>query len=845
MPTVIAESPRFLLTRSAIRTIHVKQATAGERDVAAVMRQFFKRCIADVASKLSSREKRGLVPSVKTFKSQAADLAHEIFDSKKWDKLLIATMRPQYRKLLVRGAVSELAMHDVALKRFDSPWLKFNKSNECHDEHGRFCSGGMVAGGSGDGDGSGGSYHSDSGNESRTDIRIDTFDKKEKQLIESGLKEFGINGDNARAMIGAPPHGERRISDLMKSNEGRSFWEKSGKSVDLQFDLSAGSTSRKVLDEYVSRKGYKRKSARPKEYLSAGEPNDFDEELLDLIWDEIGGKVISDHVSGKFFSKARGGRLRDDIDIPTDLPDWLLEAIEEELDEVFDQDYWLAINETTRDGIQRVLRDGIEDGASIRDLRDAILDKFGDEYTKARATNVARTESSSALNHGHLLSMKKIAEDSGLVAGKEWLSVLGTTTRPTHAAADGQQTEGVDAMFEVGGYLCPYPAHWSLPAEERCQCQCSFISTGLADYIPDDEDGEGDDEEDGDGKSYGGTNVMAKLLEAKSCFAAARFTAGADSIDEMLAVKGNDCHDESGHFCSGSGGGSGGSSRADVGSSADVKPATLKSHKKDSEYAEAFNEQLASKKPEDLKVRTMNSIGDRLNKSIDEETLRAFNLDNARPKYLVNEDLSPSHVAAATLTDQWSSTSGDSEPLAVAMQIATRKELGLSSDSHDVPPSSDSDTVREGRELYEQHSTVLRGYARAQYEATQEKFANDQVTHVTLYRGMAFESQREGAAVFGDSQWKGVAEVTHQPMSSYSMSYSTAYEFARQGDSNSPAAMIGIRVPVARILSTPFTGAGCASESECIVLGGKYDAHVHYSDKAYRIAGTPEKFFEK
>ena len=48
--------------------------------------------------------------------------------------------------------------------------------------------------------------------------------------------------------------GAAKVSDLMKSKEGRDWWKENGVSFRAKFDLSEGSQSRKVLDEYVKAK---------------------------------------------------------------------------------------------------------------------------------------------------------------------------------------------------------------------------------------------------------------------------------------------------------------------------------------------------------------------------------------------------------------------------------------------------------------------------------------------------------------------------------------------------------------------------------------------------------------
>jgi len=53
------------------------------------------------------------------------------------------------------------------------------------------------------------------------------------------------------------------------------------------------------------------------------------------------------------------------------------------------------------------------------------------------------------------------------------LSALGNTTRATHAELDGVP-ENKNGMWDLSGYEIPWPGHIDLPANERCNCQCSL-----------------------------------------------------------------------------------------------------------------------------------------------------------------------------------------------------------------------------------------------------------------------------------------------------------------------------------------------------------------------------------
>lgn len=182
------------------------------------------------------------------------------------------------------------------------------------------------------------------------------------------------------------------------------------------------------------------------------------------------------------FKRTSAEEIADRLNIPVpdgvslDFPDWLKRQISAELIDVFKQPYWDKISETTRTDVAWTVEDGLMEGWSIRRIAKSITDNHGVEYTRARATAVARTETGGAMNSGHVMGIQRLQDETGLEMGKEFLSVLGTTTRDTHATADGQIV-GVNEDFNIGGYMAPYPGHYSLPVQERANCQCGILST--------------------------------------------------------------------------------------------------------------------------------------------------------------------------------------------------------------------------------------------------------------------------------------------------------------------------------------------------------------------------------
>lgn len=169
-----------------------------------------------------------------------------------------------------------------------------------------------------------------------------------------------------------------------------------------------------------------------------------------------------------------------DYEVPPGLdfepPEWFVEAAKVELRQTFAQDYWQRINVTTRQDIARTLANALEYGASMTEVAADIMAAHGDEYTHARAMNVARTETGGAQNAGHRVALEHLEDEVGFLIGKQWLSVLGSTTRDTHAALDGETVEGAAGEFDVGGTMAPEPGHWRLPVEQRANCQCTIIS---------------------------------------------------------------------------------------------------------------------------------------------------------------------------------------------------------------------------------------------------------------------------------------------------------------------------------------------------------------------------------
>ncbi len=199
-------------------------------------------------------------------------------------------------------------------------------------------------------------------------------------------------------------------------------------------------------------------------------------------------KMLDQHVLGSK-TTAQDYLNRLDIEAPPGVslnaPPWLVESARAQIVESMSQPYWGDVNLVTRTALEVQLEAGITEGRSIDDIAKRINDRLGGEFPRVRGRLIARTEITDAMNAGHSRGMRELEEETGIPTGKEWVSVLGSTTRKSHERMDGVRTENSAAMFTLGGVQVPWPGHYKLPPQERCNCQCSVIGSFNMDAIED------------------------------------------------------------------------------------------------------------------------------------------------------------------------------------------------------------------------------------------------------------------------------------------------------------------------------------------------------------------------
>jgi hypothetical protein len=170
--------------------------------------------------------------------------------------------------------------------------------------------------------------------------------------------------------------------------------------------------------------------------------------------------------------------------------------------------------------------------------------------------------------------------------------------------------------------------------------------------------------------------------------------------------------------------------------------------------------------------------------------------------------------AVSLLVGAWASTSNDDSPLSLAIQESIKSLFDMQMASEWAKTRSAETEVR-AKELKKKYKDILEAFAQAQYDATQKYFRDRGITEVQVYRGVYGVQGSERP-----SDTKGQVMVKTRPISSWSTSQDIAEEFAEGKD----AVLYTAVFPIENIFATPFTGVGCLSEEEFVMLGGLFEA---------------------
>lgn len=126
---------------------------------------------------------------------------------------------------------------------------------------------------------------------------------------------------------------------------------------------------------------------------------------------------------------------------------------------------------TSHKELQRILNKGLEDGESMQQVIDNLMDSYGFSRKRARATAI--TEMLTA----HSYSKEEAIRQSPAVDRKEWKHTGShkNKPRPHHQAMDGtivNKNEPFVIYAPSGTYEAMFPRDTALPASERVNCHC-------------------------------------------------------------------------------------------------------------------------------------------------------------------------------------------------------------------------------------------------------------------------------------------------------------------------------------------------------------------------------------
>lgn len=178
--------------------------------------------------------------------------------------------------------------------------------------------------------------------------------------------------------------------------------------------------------------------------------------------------------------------------------------------------------------------------------------------------------------------------------------------------------------------------------------------------------------------------------------------------------------------------------------------------------------------------------------------------------------------ATSALVSQWAITSGDKDPLSIALQLAAKDHFQLKN----VAIWWDDAAQKIAQAKWGVYQPGLKAFLQAQYEETQAWFKTQKIREVPIYRGVRWSETAMPQAMKDQFQESVPTrlKVQSQPLASFTVDSTTASAFAQGemsglGGRNPYRLVVGGKMPVDRILSTAQTGFGAKGEGEIVVLG--------------------------
>jgi len=136
------------------------------------------------------------------------------------------------------------------------------------------------------------------------------------------------------------------------------------------------------------------------------------------------------------------------------------------------------IDETTRKNIQKIIKTSTMDGLGQAETARIIEDRFKPQFSRKRASVIARTEVHSASSFTNHI-MAKDLQGTGVNLIKQWVANVDDRVRDIHIEANGQKVP-MDTDFTVGGIRMGYTGDPKGGAKNVINCRCITV------YVEDD-----------------------------------------------------------------------------------------------------------------------------------------------------------------------------------------------------------------------------------------------------------------------------------------------------------------------------------------------------------------------
>ncbi|MGH2566870.1 MAG: hypothetical protein ACRDGA_00900, partial [Bacteroidota bacterium] len=257
----------------------------------------------------------------------------------------------------------------------------------------------------------------------------------------SELEQFDLSiADDQRGIgDGKPRRRKKSASQFEMLGKTALFWLKQHNISERRFALNLkrffNRQTASIIEGVVKHDG----NWKPASVFDASQWN---QELADLAMPQLANAGLM----GAWMMQVQTGKAFLDDYLIT-LSDELQGVVREAIENTLAEPYWNDINKRTSKVLEGVLTRSITNGWGLQDQVIEIRRVLGTKASAARAINIARTETTGALNAGSFAVQQDLAQ-RGLIGGRSWLATIDDVTRRAHLAANGQQV-GVGQLFEL------------------------------------------------------------------------------------------------------------------------------------------------------------------------------------------------------------------------------------------------------------------------------------------------------------------------------------------------------------------------------------------------------------